>query len=64
MPRTSLFALTVVVLALAATVISALNAFWLGLVLWPLLAGVASNVIWLNRRRTRILEASAAAQQG
>ncbi|MFJ9695024.1 hypothetical protein [Kitasatospora sp. NPDC101183] len=64
MPRTSLFALIAVVLALGATVVSAVNAFWFGLVLWPLLAGVASNIIWMNRRRARILEAAAAARQG
>ncbi|KJS57286.1 hypothetical protein [Streptomyces rubellomurinus] len=59
MPRTSLFALIVVVLALAATVISAVVQFWWGLGLWPLMAGVASNVIWMDRRRARILQAVA-----
>ncbi|RKT18251.1 hypothetical protein BX285_2671 [Streptomyces sp. 1114.5] len=63
MPRTSLLALIVVVLALAAAVFSLVQGFWLGLI-WLPLAGVASNVLWLNRRRAKIAEAAAAAQQG
>ncbi|WP_030246691.1 hypothetical protein [Streptomyces sp. NRRL S-350] len=64
MPRTSLLALIVVVLALAAAVFSLTQGLWLGLV-WLPLAGVASNVVWLNRRRAKIAEAAgAAAEQG
>ncbi|MFB7910138.1 hypothetical protein ACFXPX_31950 [Kitasatospora sp. NPDC059146] len=61
MPRTSLFALLVVVLALAAAVVSMVEGFWIGLI-WLPLAGVASNVLWLNRRKAKIAEA--AAEQG
>ncbi|MFD8707744.1 hypothetical protein ACFV1W_35055 [Kitasatospora sp. NPDC059648] len=57
MPRTSLFALLVVVLALAAAVVSVVQGFWLGLV-WLPLAGVASNVLWMNRRRAKLAEAA------
>ncbi|WP_030056936.1 MULTISPECIES: hypothetical protein [Streptomyces] len=63
MPRTSLLALIVVVLALAAAVFSLTQGFWLGLI-WLPMAGVASNVLWLNRRRAKIAEAAAAAEQG
>ncbi|MFD5463150.1 hypothetical protein ACFWIQ_10045 [Kitasatospora sp. NPDC127059] len=63
MPRTSLFALLVVVLALAAAVVSMIEGFWIGLI-WLPLAGVASNVLWMNRRKAKIAEAAAAAQQG
>ncbi|MFF2076233.1 hypothetical protein ACFVXG_15925 [Kitasatospora sp. NPDC058162] len=63
MPRTSLFALLVVVLALAAAVVSMVEGFWIGLI-WLPLAGVASNVLWLNRRKAKIAEAAAAEQQG
>ena len=57
MPRTSLFALLVVVLALAAAVVSVVQGFWLGLI-WLPLAGVASNVLWMNRRRAKLEEAA------
>ncbi|HJD85798.1 hypothetical protein AB0F92_01530 [Kitasatospora aureofaciens] len=57
MPRTSLFALLVVVLALAAAVVSVVQGFWLGLI-WLPLAGVASNVLWMNRRRAKLAEAA------
>ncbi|MFI9362854.1 hypothetical protein ACIG5E_17635 [Kitasatospora sp. NPDC053057] len=57
MPRTSLFALLVVVLALAAAVVSVVEGFWLGLI-WLPLAGVASNVLWMNRRRAKLAEAA------
>ncbi|MBD0688764.1 hypothetical protein [Streptomyces sp. CBMA123] len=63
MPRTSLFALLVVVLALVAAVVSMIEGFWIGLI-WLPLAGVASNVLWLNRRKAKLAEAAAAAQQG
>ncbi|MQS11984.1 hypothetical protein F7Q99_06665 [Streptomyces kaniharaensis] len=61
MPRTSLFALIVVVLALAAAVVSVAQGFWLGLI-WVPMAGVASNVLWMNRRRAKL--ASQSAEQG
>ncbi|MEV7022176.1 hypothetical protein [Kitasatospora sp. NPDC093558] len=61
MPRTSVFALIVVVLALAAAVVSLTQGFWLGLI-WIPLAGVASNVLWMNRRRAKLAEQ--AAEQG
>jgi hypothetical protein len=60
MPRTSLFALVVVVLALVAAVVSVVEGFWIGLI-WLPLAGVASNVLWMNRRREKL--AAAAAEQ-
>ncbi|MBV2153731.1 hypothetical protein [Kitasatospora sp. SUK 42] len=58
MPRTSLFALIVVVLALAAAVVSMIEGFWLGLI-WLPMAGVASNVLWMNRRKAKLAEAAA-----
>ncbi|MFF2148007.1 hypothetical protein [Kitasatospora sp. NPDC058190] len=63
MPRTSLIALIVTVLALAAAVVSVIAGFWIGLI-WLPLAGVASNVLWLNRRKAKLAEAAAAAEQG
>ncbi|MBV6696093.1 hypothetical protein [Kitasatospora aureofaciens] len=53
MPRTSLFALIVVVLALTAAVVSLTQGYWLGLI-WIPMAGVASNVLWMNRRRAKL----------
>ncbi|MBO1418121.1 hypothetical protein [Streptomyces sp. FH025] len=61
MPRTSLFALIVVVLALVAAVVSVIEGFWLGLI-WLPLAGVASNVLWMNRRKAKLAEAMAVEQ--
>ncbi|MEU8511590.1 hypothetical protein AB0C76_08395 [Kitasatospora sp. NPDC048722] len=61
MPRTSVFALIVVVLALTAAVVSLTQGFWLGLI-WIPLAGVASNVLWMNRRRAKLASAQAADQ--
>ncbi|MFI6843537.1 hypothetical protein OG535_12110 [Kitasatospora sp. NBC_00085] len=58
MPRTSLFASIVVVLALAAGVVSLTQGFWWGLI-WIPMAGVASNVLWLNLRREKIAKAAA-----
>ncbi|MEV0536933.1 hypothetical protein [Kitasatospora sp. NPDC050463] len=58
MPRTSLFASIVVVLALAAAVVSMVQGNWVGLV-WIPLAGVASNVLWLNLRRAKLAKAAA-----
>ncbi|MFB7123742.1 hypothetical protein DR950_16875 [Kitasatospora xanthocidica] len=62
MPRTSRFALAAVVLALVALVVSLVQGFWLGLI-WLPLAGVASNVLWMDRRRARIAAATAAAAE-
>ncbi|MFG2848084.1 hypothetical protein ACIRYZ_04950 [Kitasatospora sp. NPDC101155] len=62
MPRTSLIALIVTVLALAAAVVSVIAGFWIGLI-WLPLAGVASNVLWLNRRKAKLAEAATAAEQ-
>ncbi|MFI9326193.1 hypothetical protein ACIGZJ_01465 [Kitasatospora sp. NPDC052868] len=61
MPRTSLFALIVVVLALTAAVVALVQGDWVGLI-WIPLAGVASNVLWLNLRRAKL--AKAAAERG
>ncbi|MFD0276046.1 hypothetical protein ACFVHB_19350 [Kitasatospora sp. NPDC127111] len=61
MPRTSLFASIVVVLALVAAVLSVVQGWWIGLI-WLPLAGIASNVLWLNVRRAKL--AKAAAEQG
>ncbi|GAA2837471.1 hypothetical protein RMN57_12400 [Kitasatospora sp. CM 4170] len=61
MPRTSLFAAIVVVLALAAAVISVVKDNYWGLI-WLPLAGIASNVVWMNLRRAKL--AKAAAEQG
>ncbi|WP_188296059.1 hypothetical protein [Streptomyces sp. CBMA156] len=62
MPRTSLLALIVVALALVAAVFSLTQGLWLGLI-WLPLAGVASNVLWMNRRREKIAAAAAAAAE-
>jgi hypothetical protein len=53
MPRFALFAFTLAVLALVAAVVSVLAQFWLGLA-FVLLAGVASNVGWVQWRRARV----------
>jgi hypothetical protein len=52
MPRFSLFAFVLAALALIAAVISVAAGFWVGL-LWVLLAGLASNVGWVQLRRAR-----------
>ncbi|WP_235215564.1 hypothetical protein [Phaeacidiphilus oryzae] len=52
MPRFSLFAFILAALALLAAVVSALAGLWVGL-LWVLLAGLASNVGWVQLRRAR-----------
>ncbi|MEU6235090.1 hypothetical protein [Kitasatospora sp. NPDC047058] len=61
MPRTSLLASIVVALALAAAVVSVVQGWWIGLI-WLPLAGIASNVLWLNVRRAKLTKA--AAEQG
>ncbi|MEV6973330.1 hypothetical protein [Kitasatospora sp. NPDC093806] len=58
MPRTSLLASIVVVLALAAAVVSLVQGWWLGLI-WLPLAGIASNVLWMNLRREKLARAAA-----
>ncbi|MGW6918833.1 hypothetical protein ACWGB8_34175 [Kitasatospora sp. NPDC054939] len=58
MPRTSLYASIVVVLAVAAAVVSFVQGNWWGLV-WIPLAGVASNIAWLNVRREKLARAAA-----
>ena len=52
MSRFALFAFALAVLALAAAVVSVLAQFWVGLA-FVLLAGVASNVGWVQWRRAR-----------
>ncbi|WP_406198035.1 hypothetical protein OH807_13415 [Kitasatospora sp. NBC_01560] len=58
MPRTSLFASIVVILTLAAAVVALVQGNLWGLV-WIPLAGVASNVLWLNLRRAKLAKAVA-----
>ncbi|GGV61348.1 MULTISPECIES: hypothetical protein [Streptomyces] len=52
MPRLALYALIVCVLSVAAAVVSFVQGNWLGIV-WILLAGVSSNLAWLQVRRGR-----------
>ncbi|MFB8237276.1 hypothetical protein ACFC58_12070 [Kitasatospora purpeofusca] len=58
MPRTSVLASLVVVLALAAAVVSLVQGWWIGLV-WLPMAGIASNVLWMNVRREKLARAAA-----
>ncbi|MET8699017.1 hypothetical protein ACFVUH_18170 [Kitasatospora sp. NPDC058032] len=58
MPRTSLLASIVAVLALAAAVVSAVQGWWIGLI-WLPMAGIASNVLWMNLRREKLTRAAA-----
>ncbi|WP_328957066.1 hypothetical protein [Kitasatospora purpeofusca] len=58
MPRTSVLASLVVVLALAAAVVSLVQGWWLGLI-WLPMAGIASNVLWMNVRREKLARAAA-----
>ncbi|MFJ8430233.1 hypothetical protein ACIQ9P_02900 [Kitasatospora sp. NPDC094019] len=58
MPRTSVLASLVVVLALAAAVVSLVQGWWLGLI-WLPMAGIASNVLWMNLRREKLARAAA-----
>ncbi|MEY9842366.1 MULTISPECIES: hypothetical protein [Streptacidiphilus] len=53
MPRFALLAFVLAALALVAAVVSVLAGFWIGLV-WVLLAGIASNVGWVQLRRARM----------
>ncbi|MFE9094314.1 hypothetical protein [Streptomyces sp. NPDC007264] len=52
MPRLALYALTLLILAVAAAVVSFARGSWLGVV-WVLLAGLASNMTWYYARRGR-----------
>ena len=58
MPRFALFAYALAVLALAAAVVSVLAQFWVGLA-FVFLAGVASNIGWVQWRRARLAAADA-----
>lgn len=53
MPRFALLAFVLAALALVAAVVSVLAGFWIGLV-WVLLAGISSNVGWVQLRRARM----------
>ncbi|MFD7729651.1 hypothetical protein ACFV6F_04580 [Kitasatospora phosalacinea] len=66
MPRNALYAAIVLVLALAAAVVSFSNSNWYG-VIWVLMACVASNITWYYLRKDRVerrAAAAAAAQRG
>jgi len=53
MPRLSLYALTLCLLAVAAAVVSFASGSWLGIV-WVLLAGLSSNMWWYYRRKAKM----------
>ncbi|QKV95308.1 hypothetical protein HUT19_29240 [Streptomyces sp. NA02950] len=53
MPRLAIYALVVCVLAIAAAVVSFARGSLLGVV-WILLAGVSSNMIWYYVRKARM----------
>jgi hypothetical protein len=53
MPRNALLAFVLAVLALVAAVVSVLAGFWIGLV-WVLLAGISSNIGWVQWRRAQV----------
>ncbi|MGW4379998.1 hypothetical protein [Kitasatospora sp. NPDC004531] len=58
MPRNALYAVIVLVLAVAAAVVSFVQGNWLGVV-WVLMAGVASNIAWYYLRKDRATRAAA-----
>ncbi|MFE7560092.1 hypothetical protein [Kitasatospora sp. NPDC057500] len=58
MPRTSVLASIVAILALAAAVVSVVQGWWVGLI-WLPMAGIASNVLWMNVRREKLARAAA-----
>ncbi|GGV39673.1 hypothetical protein GCM10010495_66330 [Kitasatospora herbaricolor] len=60
MPRTALYASIVLILAVAAAVVSFVQGNWLGVV-WVLLAGVSSNIAWFHVRKERLAKAAEAA---
>jgi hypothetical protein len=53
MPRFALFAFVLAALALVAAVVSVLAGFWIGLA-WILMAGISSNIGWVQWRRARV----------
>lgn len=53
MPRLSLYALILCLLAVTAAVVSFVNGSWLGVV-WVLLAGLSSNMWWYYRRKAKM----------
>ncbi|MDV7215409.1 hypothetical protein [Streptomyces prunicolor] len=52
MPRLSLLAAIVCVLATAAAVVSFLQGLWIG-ILWVMVVGLSSNMSWYYLRRER-----------
>jgi hypothetical protein len=52
MPRFSILLFALSALALVAAVVSVLAGFWIGLG-WILLAGITSNIGWVQWRRAR-----------
>ncbi|MEU3202355.1 hypothetical protein [Streptomyces cyaneofuscatus] len=60
MPRLALYALVVCVLAVAAAVISFVQGSLLGII-WVLIAGLSSNMVWFYVRKQR-MEAAAEAR--
>ena len=52
MPRFSVLLFILSALAVVAAVVSVLAGFWIGLA-WLLLAGITSNMGWVQWRRTR-----------
>ncbi|MFE1319423.1 hypothetical protein [Kitasatospora phosalacinea] len=65
MPRNALYAAIVLVLAVAAAVVSFTKGNWYG-VIWVLMACVASNITWYYLRKDRLARRAAAtpAQRG
>lgn len=56
MPRLTLYALVVCLLATTAAVVAFVRGeTWLGVV-WVLLAGLSSNTAWYYRRRAQVAE--------
>ncbi|PCG84966.1 hypothetical protein CIB93_16595 [Streptomyces sp. WZ.A104] len=59
MPRLALLALAVCVLAVAAAVISFVQGSLLGII-WVLIAGLSSNMVWFYVRKHRMTASEAA----
>ena len=57
MPRFSVLLFILSALAVVAAVVSVLAGFWIGLA-WLLLAGITSNIGWVQWRRARALTRS------
>jgi len=53
MPRFSILLFVLSALAVVAAVVSVLAGFWIGLA-WLLLAGITSNIGWVQWRRARV----------